>query len=253
MVAQELSAETMSSTQGQDPDADIDFGDVWAIDQFLTKSGLKSAFAISRAEDSDTLLTLLALMLRNEGTRPSEFYETSVAKLLYPDARVSIKESTAFLAEFGAPGMFEKFVASYLDWCQTAKSDEDFNSACGTIEIMGATFSSSMKRAYSESDETICGEDIIAFMATFFQMELAKQLQNCGSDKVRKETSTTVLSEFRKTKAKIIDGTLHRGEFTSKANDVIEAMGMKIPASFKLNGNRVEVGEYSFNCKLGVS
>jgi pyrroline-5-carboxylate reductase len=108
------------------------------------------------------------------------------------------------------------------------------------------------KNISSHEDPVNNGQFVLSTMATLFHMEFEKQMHNCGKLKIRKMPLNLVLDEFAKTTAEVIDGELVREEFTSLANEVMEAVGMSIGERFKIDGNRIAVVEYSFNFKESI-
>ncbi|MDR2457370.1 MAG: hypothetical protein LBD41_02690 [Clostridiales Family XIII bacterium] len=103
----------------------LHFGDVWAIDQILKRTGLAQVidelippFNDSRFEDynyGDTLKALVAFRVLEsvDLTYAEDWFNHSFARILYPEARLEINQLSLFHAILGYEDTFHDFFSQY--------------------------------------------------------------------------------------------------------------------------------------------
>jgi hypothetical protein len=94
----------------------LQFGDVWLFDQILKQIGLDKVLESLIPNKASTVKTLVALRLLNPNRYDyaEEWYRTSYAKILYPNASVASKIINKHIALLGQKYVYNNFFYSYL-------------------------------------------------------------------------------------------------------------------------------------------
>lgn len=108
----------MEQSYGSKVELILDFGPEYVFVEALRKEGIWDVFASIIPEKSDTLLTLiLHSMLWTEARQFSEdFWMTSYARLIFPNARLKSQRISEFLVELGDEAVFRRFFDIYLKY-----------------------------------------------------------------------------------------------------------------------------------------
>ncbi|MDR0571806.1 MAG: transposase [Rickettsiales bacterium] len=101
------------------------YGDIWVFNEIIKSSKLISVLNAITSHDADTLFTLIANKLACPGQPSDEvanWYESSFAKVCYPDAVVSSSGISTFLNWLGQDYNYRTFTANYLQYLVDTKN-----------------------------------------------------------------------------------------------------------------------------------
>ena len=96
----------------------LDFGDAWFLDYVLETSGLKNLFTGVFANESDTLLSLLAFKLldSNANSYAERWFLGSYAQYLYPNAVLTSQRISEFMERLGKEETKRSFFDAYIPY-----------------------------------------------------------------------------------------------------------------------------------------
>jgi hypothetical protein len=92
------------------------FGDIWMVDQIMKQTGLNEVLDNLVPSAADTVKSLVAFRLIDSSgyDRAEEWYRTSYARILYPEAIVTSSMTSKYHAMLGKEETYQNFFASYL-------------------------------------------------------------------------------------------------------------------------------------------
>jgi hypothetical protein len=95
-----------------------DFGDAWLVNAFLEKSGFLQVLDRTGCRNTDTLRAMLLFYVLSStaGTDPCRWYEGSIARLIYPSARMAGSGAADFLKSAGTEEMRRTFLESWISY-----------------------------------------------------------------------------------------------------------------------------------------
>lgn len=94
----------------------LDFGDTYLVNEIMNKDEVKPLFEEVFKDKYDTLMALINFRLKNFSSMKyaNIWYDGNVAKLLYPDAKISSQNISEFLKYLGSETLQRKFFERYL-------------------------------------------------------------------------------------------------------------------------------------------
>ncbi|MDR0696558.1 MAG: transposase [Christensenellaceae bacterium] len=94
----------------------LDYGDVWLFNELITQTGIKSVFKEVLSNESDTLLALIAFKIldTNANCYAERWYSTSLARFLYPNAKLDSPRISEFLERLGTVESKQAFFNHYV-------------------------------------------------------------------------------------------------------------------------------------------
>jgi hypothetical protein len=95
----------------------LHFGDVWLVDQILKQTGLDEVLDNLILNAGNTVKSLVAFRLLDSNGYDSveEWYRTSYARVLYPNAIVTSSMTTKYIEKLGNDAVYNNFFSSYLN------------------------------------------------------------------------------------------------------------------------------------------
>ena len=95
-----------------------DFGDAWLVNAFLEKSGFMEVLESMGCRNTDTLSAMLLFYVLSStaGTDPLLWYEGSIARLIYPSARMAGSGAADFLKAIGTEEMRRAFQEAWISY-----------------------------------------------------------------------------------------------------------------------------------------
>jgi hypothetical protein len=108
-----------------EPEISLEFGDVWLFDQTCKQLGLDRVLESINPEISDSLKAMVAFRLLNNSDaccHAADWYNSSYARVLYPEARLESPRISEFNAYIGREDNYIKFFTNYLEVITKNKS-----------------------------------------------------------------------------------------------------------------------------------
>jgi hypothetical protein len=98
------------------PSLVFDFGDAWLFDELITQTGIKCIFQKVLPKESDTLLAIIAFKIldTNANCYAERWYNTSLARFLYPNGKVDSPRISEFLDRLGTIESKHAFFDHYV-------------------------------------------------------------------------------------------------------------------------------------------
>jgi hypothetical protein len=105
----------------------LDFGNAWFFDRMIDLSGLKALLRTAYVDNSDTLIALVAFKLLDDSANvyAQEWYESSYAKYLYPEASLASQRISEFMEVVGTEERLRGFFEQYIAFLKTIPEVSD--------------------------------------------------------------------------------------------------------------------------------
>lgn len=103
----------------------LNFGDVWFLDRFIRSEGLNQVFDCVGPELKDGFYSLICFYILNHLglCHSQDWYEHSVASLLYPQADLRSQKTSQLLEKLSSESIWREFFKRYISYLKTIPGD----------------------------------------------------------------------------------------------------------------------------------
>lgn len=131
----DLETDTYSEVKAPDPQKNdqisfksnelLNFGDVWFLDHFIRQDGLIDCIQAILPAKTDMILCLVCFYVLNQLglCHAEDWYEHSIASLLYPGLDCSSSGTSEFLRELSPDVLWQRFFHKYSEYLQKVPGD----------------------------------------------------------------------------------------------------------------------------------